>query len=467
MAKDRALICEPHAALEADFIKTLGNYNIKVEKTADAHSALKLIGSTFYDIVILNYSLAENEGDEYFIKIKSCLPPQSCLIITGEDKKENYEKSMRGGAYAYLVIHPFDREKFSLMIKQALHRNHFITENIRLKRETELLRNIKNMALTISLKELTSFLLSSIIELTQCQCGFIAIKEGDKGDLVVQTSKGSKMDGIEKAIFGMEQSFLKSVTERGKPLFIEDAKKDSRVNSSEIKEEAITSLYLWPIVGEKDTFGVAVVGRRGEKKALSKKDAFYVNKLLTDSSLAIQNVLSYQKISGLTLRDDITNAYNRRFFESFMEEEIQRSRRYKLTFSIIFIDLNNFKRINELYGHSTGSRMLGAVAKRMGSQVRSVDRVVRYGGDEFCIILPETDTEGALKVAERIKKKIEGEPFRFGNIKDTYIAASFGISAYPEHGSTKKRLLSLADRAMFEAKKKKDNPITIAANIHK
>ena len=464
MTEKIVLICEQDAAIRAKLSKALQGCNVKAEEAADVDSALKLMGKHSYDVVILNYSLAKKKGNNIFEKLRFSLLAPSSLIVIGEDKEEYLRESIEGGAYAYFVIYPLDGQKFSFVIKQALERKQLISENTRLKKEAELLQNIKKVTLSISLKKFSSTLLSSITDFTKFHCGFLSIQEGDKGDLLIQASKGFKSDKSEKSLLGLDSVYLKKVIKGGKPLFIKDAKKAEPINSSLMEEEGIDSLFLLPIIGGKKACGIVVIGGK-ESRALSKKDIFYVNKLLDAASSAIRNVLTFQKVTDLTIRDDITNAYNRRFFDAFMEDEIQRSRRYQLNFSIIFMDLNNFKRVNELYGHSTGSRMLGEIVKRMVNQVRSVDRVVRYGGDEFCIILPETDIKGAFLVAKRIKQKIEEKPFRFSNIEDTFITASFGISAYPQHGLSKKRLLSLADKAMFAAKKKKNNPIITADNI--
>lgn len=465
MIKNSALICEPHTDISAEFSKILKECNVKTEKVANAHSALKLIGSHIYDVVVLDYSITQAEGNDVLDKIVSSLQSQSSLIITGEDNKEYYKRSINSGAYTYFVTHPFNKEKFSLIIRHILEKKLLLAENIRLKQEAQLLRYVRNIALSLNPKEFSSTLLDSISDLIQCDCGYFAVLDETIGELEIIARKGIKGAKSEEAFLGLDTFFLKKIMEKRKPVFIEDVQKTKNIDASILESEGIQAFFIWPIVVDKESFGILVMAEKDQKKTLRKKHVFYINKLLKDASLAIKNVLSFQKISGLIIKDDITNAFNRRFFEAFMEEEIQRSKRYKSNFSIIFIDLNNFKRVNELYGHSTGSRMLGMVAKRMFDQVRSVDRVIRYGGDEFCIILPETDALGAFRVAKRIKKNIESDPFRFGDIKNTYITASFGISTYPQHGLTKKRLISLADKAMFEAKKRKDNQIAIADGI--
>src|SRR5438045_9394475 len=101
------------------------------------------------------------------------------------------------------------------------------------------------------------------------------------------------------------------------------------------------------------------------------------------------------------MRDDLTKAYNRRFFESYLDEEMERSRRYGVVFSIIFLDLDDLKMVNNFYGHLTGSRTLQEVAKRILGAVRGIDKVVRFGGDEFWIILTPTDPGQAVPGASR------------------------------------------------------------------
>ncbi len=92
------------------------------------------------------------------------------------------------------------------------------------------------------------------------------------------------------------------------------------------------------------------------------------------------------------MRDDLTKAFNRRFFEAYLDEEIERSRRYGALCSIIFLDLDDLKMVNNVYGHLTGSRVLQEVAKRILNAVRGIGKVVRFGGDEFCVILPQTSS---------------------------------------------------------------------------
>src|SRR5712692_7827861 len=164
----------------------------------------------------------------------------------------------------------------------------------------------------------------------------------------------------------------------------------------------------------------------------------------------------------LAMRDDLTKAFNRRFFDSYLDEEIERSRRYGSLFSIIFLDLDDLKMVNNAHGHLAGSRTLQEVAKRILGAVRGIDKVVRFGGDEFCIILPQTDQEQAIAVADRVRKSLISSTFHLADNINVSISASFGIATYPTHGITKDDLIRQADAAMYRVKSTTKNAVGVA-----
>lgn len=174
------------------------------------------------------------------------------------------------------------------------------------------------------------------------------------------------------------------------------------------------------------------------------------------------NIYQLTRSRDLAMRDDLTKAYNRRFFEAYLDEEIERARRYGSVFSIIFLDLDDLKMVNNFYGHLSGSRTLQEVAKRILAAVRGIDKVVRFGGDEFCIILPQTDQEQAIAVANRVRKSLIASGFHLGEGIDISISASFGIATYPAHGVTKDDLIRQADAAMYRVKSTTKNAVGIA-----
>lgn len=187
-----------------------------------------------------------------------------------------------------------------------------------------------------------------------------------------------------------------------------------------------------------------------------------VTKYLEAVAQVLSNIYQLTRSRDLAMRDDLTKAYNRRFFETYLDEEIERSRRYGTLFSIIFLDLDDLKTVNNFYGHLSGSRTLQEVAKRILSAVRGIDKVVRFGGDEFCVILPQTDQEQAVAVANRIARAMSSTALHIDANVEVSITASFGIATYPTHAMSKENLIRQADAAMYRVKSTTKNAVGLA-----
>jgi diguanylate cyclase (GGDEF)-like protein len=168
------------------------------------------------------------------------------------------------------------------------------------------------------------------------------------------------------------------------------------------------------------------------------------------SKLLQQNADLQQK----TILDDLTTAFNRRHLDAYLEEELERSRRYGRTFSILFFDLDHLKEVNERHGHLAGSRVLREVAHLIHSKLRKSDRIFRYGGDEFVVTLPETATEGALRVAHRLRRAVRSHRFLAAEGLAVTLTASFGVATFPHDGSSHEDMIRVADQAMYRIKAK-------------
>ncbi|MCU1230621.1 MAG: sensor diguanylate cyclase [Acidobacteria bacterium] len=224
-------------------------------------------------------------------------------------------------------------------------------------------------------------------------------------------------------------------------------------------------LLVIPLQVEHDLIGVIRVPLGDEPPGVLPVDDETIRSVGRYISAVVQvlsNIYQLTRSRDLAMRDDLTKAYNRRFFESYLDEEMERSRRYGSLFSIIFLDLDDLKMVNNFYGHLTGSRTLQEVAKRILSAVRGIDKVVRFGGDEFCIILPQTDQDQALLVANRVRKALTALPLQLDATVEISITASFGIATYPAHAVTKEGLIRQADAAMYRVKSTTKNAVGIA-----
>lgn len=180
---------------------------------------------------------------------------------------------------------------------------------------------------------------------------------------------------------------------------------------------------------------------------------------------ALRNVRLVGDLRETAVRDDLAGCYNRRHFETFLGEEIARARRFRSRVSILFLDMDNLKSVNTEFGHAMGSRSLQEVSARITDGIRKIDKLFRFGGDEFCIVLPETDTQGAFEVAERARASIASSPLLVPEVGGVAMSASLGVATFPEHGSTAQELVQAADRAMQDVKKASKNAIGVAPNV--
>lgn len=178
---------------------------------------------------------------------------------------------------------------------------------------------------------------------------------------------------------------------------------------------------------------------------------------------ALANAVRIAEAERLSQTDDLTKLHNARYMRQFLLNEIRRARRYGSRVAALFLDLDDFKKVNDRHGHLVGSHVLMEVAAVILLSVRDTDAVARYGGDEFVIVLPDTDIELAGVVAERIRTKIGKYEFTGGRRLQLSLTASFGVAIFPYHASSPQQLIACADTAMYEAKAANKNCVRFAS----
>jgi diguanylate cyclase (GGDEF)-like protein len=199
-------------------------------------------------------------------------------------------------------------------------------------------------------------------------------------------------------------------------------------------------------------------------KAPTDEQVARLGQLLEMARAAVGHALQLLSMRELVIKDDTASCFNRRHFEEFLPEELARASRFRAPVSLIFLDMDNLKEVNREFGHNMGSRTLYEVSVRVRAKIRKFDKLFRFGGDEFCIVLPETEWHGALEVAERVREAVAGKPFllrELGN-QGVGMTASLGIASFPLHARTRKELIERADRAMQRVKAGGKNGIGIA-----
>lgn len=213
-----------------------------------------------------------------------------------------------------------------------------------------------------------------------------------------------------------------------------------------------------PLVSFGQTLGVLALDS-AKPNAFCQGDLQSLESVADICATAIQNAHYVERVKQLAYLDGLTGIFNRRFFELRIMEEIERARRYGTGMALIMADIDQFKRLNDEFGHLLGDEVLRQVSSLFHQQLRKIDVVCRYGGEEFAILLTQTGAEQALNVAEKLRRTVES--WQFPGVPST-VTISAGTAAFPEHGFTRDELVSAADRGLYAAKQTGRNRVSFA-----
>jgi len=240
------------------------------------------------------------------------------------------------------------------------------------------------------------------------------------------------------------------VIENGISDSVEDTGKDSRFDSyaDSMPGGAVHSLACVPVKLRNRTIGVLRLSNKKNGGAFTDDDLSILTGTANHLAVAVERAFLYEKLKN----DELTNLFNMRYLNHALDMEIERSRRYKYNFAVIFMDMDNFKKVNDRFGHLVGSRVLIEIAGILQKNLRRIDIISRYGGDEFVVILPQASRDSGFAVAERLRRSIERSTFMKREGFNIRLTASLGVASYPENAQSKEDLLKLADKAMYHGK---------------
>jgi len=234
------------------------------------------------------------------------------------------------------------------------------------------------------------------------------------------------------------------------------------INTSEAKQKVknefsinldLDEFVTVPLKAKDKVIGVLLADNRFNKKPITNDAVRVLTMFANQAGLAIENSRLYEQTVILSNSDSLTGLWNHGYFQYLLGEEIRKSSLMKFYFTLLMIDIDNFKVFNDTYGHQAGDSIIREISKIFRDVSRKIDAVARYGGEEFGIILPITKKEEALILAERIRRAVETNP----SLKN--ITISIGVSSFPEDGEKKEDLIAYADRALYEAKRSGKNKI--------
>jgi two-component system, cell cycle response regulator len=248
------------------------------------------------------------------------------------------------------------------------------------------------------------------------------------------------------------------VAERGSPIVRSPETPSVRLAKS---EPPLPVSMAIPFYSEDRISGVLALYRENDFP-FSREDIDTVMFLAEQGGVAIENVFLHDEARRLSITDGLTGVWNRRYFQMQFRQVLATSLRFRRPFSIIMLDLDNFKTINDTYGHQRGDAILIEFAQRVSRVLREVDTYARYGGEEFIALLPETDVYGALTTAEKVREVIRSDNFGSSGEEPIRLTVSIGVASYPEHAETYKGLVGAADQALYKAKDEGRDRVRIA-----
>jgi diguanylate cyclase (GGDEF)-like protein len=317
---------------------------------------------------------------------------------------------------------------------------------------------------TLDLQKILQTIMEKISDLLQPDTWSLLMLDENTQELYFEIAIGSGAEKLRDVRLKIGEGVAGWVAQHGEPLLVENTAQDSRFTPKvdELTHTETRSIVCVPIKAHDHVLGVIELVNALGKPSFGVDDIPILKSLADYAAIALENARYVQRIHELTITDDCTALFNARHLNFVLDTEIYRSNRYGYEFSIVFIDLDHFKQVNDAYGHLVGSKLLWMIGDSIKGHLRMIDYAFRYGGDEFVVLLPQTSKENALMVVRRVRDLLTNRVFFMEEKMNIKVTASFGVASFPVDGRTRKELLRRADEAMYIVKNSTRNNIALA-----
>ena len=422
-----------------DYLADAGH---EVHTVGGVNEAQAALAQKPFDIVVTDLILPQGDGMEVLRHTKERYPDVEVVLITALDKVGPAVRAIKSGAAEYLVK-PVRPEALRHAVSRALTTRSLLLENAALRRHVALVEAGQRLLTVLDRGRLGAAAAGAFVQLCRAPAALVWTR-GPNGELRHEAAEGVPPD------------WLSPILTACAGLLRDQAPRTFVVTGIPHYAEAVGVPAVDPATGLR---GWAVLLLDGPEPAGLRDTASYLAQHL---ALALHHAERIEQAEDLVYLDDLTRLYNTRYFDEALEREFLRADSQR-PFSILFLDLDFFKNVNDTHGHLVGSKLLIEAARVVKSCTRDQDVAARWGGDEYVVLLRETDSGGALKVAERIRRAFEAHHFLAREGYGLSLTTCVGVASYPEHATDRRTLLDQADRAMYRGKKSSRNVVYVAS----
>ena len=442
----RILVVDDDRLIREFVCDALRDEGFDVEAVASGPEALDTLAKRSpFDLLLTDLSMRGMDGIELLERIKLEHPKTDVVILTAYASVDSALNALRLGASDYL-IKPAKPPEIVYCVQRVMLRRDVLDENQSLRDCVQALEASRVLTSCMETSDVLPMALDILLR--------VLGRTRAVGRLVSLSPQNS--DGIYLRGFVEPQAVaLRAQIERGKlfePLGIEGP--DRGIGSSqdlpaslEIDGRSALALAL-----RLDGRLIGAIWIFADGQSFDEAERRAADLVVSQAQLAMVNAERFLRAREKAFIDDVTDLYNARYLFSALDREVTRAGRSQSEVSVLFLDLDRFKLVNDRFGHLVGSRVLRELGQLFHRSVRSIDVVGRYGGDEFTIVLVDTAHESALQVAERIRVMVEETPFGTVSGIKLSLTVSIGVATLPQHGGDRERLLDLSDKAMYLGK---------------
>jgi diguanylate cyclase (GGDEF)-like protein len=444
---DRILIVEDDRFFREMFSDQLKREGYEVNSASCGADALRMLTEHSYALVITDLVLPDINGMEILSRVRESDPTIDVIMVTGNANLESAIFALKHGARDYL-IKPVNPDEFRHSVAQCLEQRRLLDENEELKNMLNLFQASQTIAGCLELDRIYHLLVDAVAREIGVSRSIGLFLEDNL--LMVKEVKGMTAGAAEY----YRETILAHVTKQmPRSHMMTRIRLHGAPPSSDESDAGIREVCLIFARNKDALQGIIAVfndpGARLPDFHTRKKNILF---LMEQAALAFENAETYSHAKDMLFIDDLSGLFNYRYLEVALDRELKRAERYASHLSILFLDMDAFKQVNDTHGHLVGSRVLKEMGALLKKSVREVDVVIRYGGDEYTIILVETNCNTAEKVAERIRRLVESHIFLAAEGYSIRLTCSIGYSCCPEDTMSKQELLEMADKAMYAGK---------------